>query len=406
MNLTKKISKNNYYAFLWHALFLALAKNFMDVDTIIPAMMIDAGGTSVHIGLLTAIMIGGSHLSQLFFAPFINNRPMKKGYLLLGINARILTLACLALLFFLSSWITGSLLIILIFLFIFVFSTSGGFANIGYTDILGKSILSESRKSFLSVSQIIVSIGLFSSAYFASRALTLKPYPDNYSFLFVIATVMLTIASAGFCRLKEVKISKQEIYKYKNFISTILHEIRTSKELKYYLLVVNTQGVSLALMPFLILYAKDALNATGSDIGSYLIFKVIGGVFVGALLFYHSKQVRYQHLLYLTSILAFIIPLFMLILPGHFLLNLSFLAGGIVFTLHTIAASGVLLEVSTNENRALYTGIVGAGSVLPIIFPLVSSWIINQFGFSMFFIVFMFIISSSFYFIFKLDCKA
>ena len=406
MNLTKKISRNNYYAFLWHALFLALAKNFMDVDTIIPAMMIDAGGTSVHIGLLTAIMIGGSHLSQLFFAPFINNRPMKKGYLLLGINARIITLACLAFLFFLSSRITGGFLMILIFLFISVFSTSGGFANISYTDILGKSILPESRKSFLSVSQIIVSIGLFASAYFASRVLTLKPYPDNYAFLFVIATVMLTIASAGFWRLKEVKISKQEIYQYKNFIRIILREIRTSKKLKYYLLVVNTQGVSLALMPFLILYAKEVSNATGSDIGSYLIFKVIGGVLVGALLFYHSRKVRYQHLLYLTSILAFMIPLFMLIVPGHFLLNLSFLAGGIVFTLHTIAASGVLLEVSTDENRPLYTGIVGAGSVLPIIFPLVSSWIIHQFGFSLFFIAFMFIISFSFYFIFKLDCTA
>jgi len=66
MPLTKKTSKHNYYALLWHALFLSLAKNFMDVDTIIPAMVIDAGGTSVHIGLLTAIMLGGSHLSQLF----------------------------------------------------------------------------------------------------------------------------------------------------------------------------------------------------------------------------------------------------------------------------------------------------------------------------------------------------
>ena len=406
MNLTKKISRRNYYALLWHALFLALAKNFMDVDTIVPAMMIDAGGTAVHIGLLTAIMLGGSHLSQLFFAPFINNRPMKKGCLLLGINTRIFALACLVFLFFLSSRITGSFLIIMIFLFISVFSISGGFANIGYTDILGKSVLPDSRKSFLSVKQVIVSTGLFASAYFASRALTLKPYPDNYAFLFVVATVMLTVASAGFWRLKEVKISKQEICKYKDFIRIILHEIRTSKRLKYYLLVVNTQGVSLALMPFLILYAKDVLNATGSDIGNYLIFKVIGGILVGVLLFYHSKKVRYQHLLYLTSILAFIIPLFILILPGHFFLNLSFLAGGIVFTLHTITASGVLLEVSTNENRALYTGIVGAGSALPVIFPLASSWIINQFGFSMFFILFMFIISFSFYFVFKLDCQA
>jgi len=159
-------------------------------------------------------------------------------------------------------------------------------------------------------------------------------------------------------------------------------------------------------MPFLILYAKDVLNATGGDIGNYLIFKVIGGVLVGALLFYHSKELKYQRLLYITSVLAFVIALFVLMFPGHIILNLSFLVGGIVFTLHNITVSGVLLEVSTNENRVLYTGIAGAGSIVPVVFPLIGSWVINHFGFSAFFILFMLIISFSFYFIFKLDCQA
>ena len=38
------IYRHNYYAFLWHASFLSLAQNFMDVDTVIPAMLIEAGG--------------------------------------------------------------------------------------------------------------------------------------------------------------------------------------------------------------------------------------------------------------------------------------------------------------------------------------------------------------------------
>ena len=46
MELTKRILKNNYYSFLWYAIFLALAQNFMDIDTIIPAMLVDAGGSS------------------------------------------------------------------------------------------------------------------------------------------------------------------------------------------------------------------------------------------------------------------------------------------------------------------------------------------------------------------------
>ncbi|MDD3131723.1 MAG: hypothetical protein PHN94_07870, partial [Bacteroidales bacterium] len=60
MTLPKKISTHNFWSFLWHAGFLALAKNFMDVDTIIPAMLVEAGGGALHIGIMTAIMLGGS----------------------------------------------------------------------------------------------------------------------------------------------------------------------------------------------------------------------------------------------------------------------------------------------------------------------------------------------------------
>ena len=41
MELTSKVSKYNYLAFLWHSIFLTLAKNFMDVDSVIPVMLVE-----------------------------------------------------------------------------------------------------------------------------------------------------------------------------------------------------------------------------------------------------------------------------------------------------------------------------------------------------------------------------
>jgi len=49
MILTRKISNHNFYAFLWHAGFLAFAKKFMDVDTVLPAMIIESGREIIHI---------------------------------------------------------------------------------------------------------------------------------------------------------------------------------------------------------------------------------------------------------------------------------------------------------------------------------------------------------------------
>ena len=58
--LTEKISKVDFFVFAWHGIFLSLASNFMDVHTIIPSMLIKAGGNSIMLGFLTAIIVGGA----------------------------------------------------------------------------------------------------------------------------------------------------------------------------------------------------------------------------------------------------------------------------------------------------------------------------------------------------------
>jgi MFS family permease len=405
MELNKQISKHNYYAFLWHAVFLALAKNFMDVDTIIPAMMVDAGGGSIQVGILTAIMLGGARFGQLFFAPFLNNQTSKKEYLLSGINARILALGGMALLFYFSSHITGGFIVCSIFILISLFSFSGAFANINYVDILGKSVLEKKRKAFFSIKQVISSLAVLLSALLAKRVLTHAEYPVNYAAMFFIAAAVLGIASIGFWKIKEIHASNLKIDGLINFIQRIQRDIRTNEKLKNYIILKNVQGICIVLMPFLILYAKKMFGAVSHDIGNFLLLKVIGGVLTGSLLYYYSKKIKYRNMLNMTSILAILIPLCILVFPGPLLFPYIFLAGGIVFAIHDISMSGILLEVTTNENRALYTGLSGAGSILPVIFPFLGGWVITEFGFTLFFILFILIIFLSFYFIHKMDCK-
>ena len=405
MKLNKQISKHNYYSFLWHAVFLALAINFMDVDTIIPAMMVDAGGSSLQLGILTAIMLGGGKFAQLFFAPFLNNQPSKKGYLLGGINARIFALGGMALLFYFSSRINDSFIIWSVFILISLFSLSGAFANINYVDILGKSVLQEKRKAFFSIKQVISSIVVFMSAFLARSVLSEYGYPINYATLFFIAAGLLGIASFGFWKIKEVPASNSKIDGVVKFIHIVIQEIRTNKELRNYLFLINTQGISIVLMPFLILYAKKIFAAGSQDIGNFLILKVIGGVLIGSLIFYYSRRIKYRHMLYITSIIAILIPLSILMMPGSMLFPYIFLFGGVVFTIHRISMSGILLEITTNENRALYTGLSGAGAIFPVIFPFIGGWIITEFGFNLFFVLFIAVIFLSFYFIHKINCK-
>ena len=73
--------------------------------------------------------------------------------------------------------------------------------------------------------------------------------------------------------------------------------------------------------------------------------------------------------------------------------------------MYSISMNGVLLEISGTENRTLYTGIAGTGNIIPALFPLLGGWIIERAGFQLFFILFMFIILLSLFFIYKLNCR-
>ena len=344
-------------------------------------------------------------MTQLIYAPFISNYHFKKKFLLLGINSRIFALLGLGLILFFASLIDESNIIWLIFILITVFSFGGAFANVSYTDILGKSIMQGSRKSFFSTRQVITGIILFFSALLAKKVLASSEYPTNYGYMFFIAFGALLIASLGFWNIKEVTPSRMAVKNPKHFFQLIKTELKQNQKLKYFLGFINTMGISIALLPFVMLYAKEFYHTESNDTGLFLLYKIIGSVSAGFVLFFLAGRYKYRYLLYGSAVLAFSLPLLILFSSDIRSFIIIFLIGGVIFTAYSISMNGVLLEVSGTENRTLYTGIAGAGNILPALFPLLGGWIIKQFGFQPFFILFMLIILSSLFFIYKINCK-
>ena len=405
MTVPRTISTHNFYAFLWHAGFLALAQNFMDVDTVIPAMLVESGGKAIHVGIMTAIMLGGSSFTQLFFAPYISNKTFKKRFLLMGINSRILSLFALGFILFYLHGTQTKWVLWLIFLFITLFSLGGAFSNISYTDILGKSVNEEKRKVFFSTKQIIAGIVVLLSAFLAKKILTASAYPVNFAFMFFAGASLLLIASGGFWKIKENTPSTLKIKGFREFIKTLRSELTQNNKLVYFLGFINTQGIMLSFLPFVMLYAKETLNTQSNATGNFLLFKIIGVVTVSMLVFLVAKRIKYNPLLYLNVILSVTIIITTLFIHDEHTLKYIFILGGVIYSLYSITMNGLLLEVSGNENRALYTGFAGAGNILPALFPLAGGWIIDYWGFTVFFILFLLIVSSSVFFIRKIDCK-
>jgi MFS family permease len=293
----------------------------------------------------------------------------------------------------------------LVFFFITTFSLAGAFTNISYVDILGKSVNPKKRKTFFSTVQIVGGIVVLVSAFFAKKVLVWKEFPMNYAFMFFIGASFLLIATAGFWNIKEVVPSKLKISGIKAFFKVLKTELKQNKKLVYFLGYINTQGVAISFLPFIILYAKETFNTQSSDTGIFLIYKISGVVFVSILVLLGAKKIKYNLLLYSNVLLSLSLVALALFINDGSLIKYIFVLGGVVFSLFSMSMNGLLLEVSGTENRALYTGFSGAGNILPAIFPLIGGAIISQFSYQTFFVMFMVIIAMAAFFIFKIDCK-
>jgi len=387
-------------------MFLALASNFMDVDTIIPSMIVKAGGNSVHLGFLSAIMLGGSGVFQLLFAPILSKNALKLRYLILGINLRIAALVLMSAMFFFSSSLSGDTIILLIFILISIFSFSGSYSNVSYIDILGKSIKEDSRKQFFSIKEITASVGVFLSAIFVRYLIKQYEYPNNYSLLFLIAGILLLIASLGFWNIKEIRSVNPVKKSLIDFFKLIPKEIKSNQNLKYYLLILNTLGLGIGFLPFLILLAKENLDLSYKLIGNFLIFRISGMLFISTVFYRFSKKINYKTLLTVAIVIGSIIPVLALGLrENEFYFQFIFILSGIFVSLFKISNNGILLEISTSENRTIYAGIAGAGKIFSTVFPLIIGLLIFFIGFKIVFIIVTVIILLSYLFVRKLNCK-
>jgi len=403
--LSKYISNRNFNAFVWHASFLAIAKNFMDVDTIIPSMLLKSGGTNFQLGLLTAIMVGGARFSQILFIAPISGAQRKKPLLLGAINLRILTLFGMALLFAFSDSLSGNAIIPLIFFIITIFSFSGAFANIPFTDILGKSVLPARRKQFFSLRTVISSAGIFASAFLVREILKSNEYPGNYAKVFAYAGLFLGIASLGFWRVKE--FIPEGFKSVRIGIKKIIPTIKSNQRLKWYLLSINTLGIGYGMLPFILLYANHNHMLDGTNgVGNLLLAKTLGLIVAGTWLYFRNNKAKYHQMMIGMIGLGISFALLVLFFPTAGIAYLiSFFIGGIFLSLYQIVINGVLLEISDIKNRSLFTGISGAGSILPVIFPLFGGLLISLIGFYGFFAIFIVLTGLSFFFIRKLNCQ-
>ena len=372
-------------AFYWHAFFLAVTTSFTEVNTVMPALILEAGGTEVAVGVLTAIMLGLPLITQLVFAGFLHTRERKKPFLLLAINLRVLALGAAAV--GIALYGTGTMIIPIVFAAMTVFALSGAFAGVSYTDLVGNLVRTANRRAFFVRRQVITTLGLLASAIATRFLLGAAAFPDGYVLLFAMAAAFLFVATGGFWALREPPLPEDAVRPTGGVMAAIRQApsmFRTDPNLRSLIVVANLVALGFTSIPLVTALAHRSYELDSATVGTFVLIQ-IGGMLAATVVW--NRLVRrggFRLVLQVELVLiAALFPLALLVaaVAPLWTYALLYLVTGAVITAQKIAIEGALVQISPDGKRTLYAGVFGAANLGAAFMPLLTGVLVGVLGF-------------------------
>ncbi|MCY1151337.1 MAG: MFS transporter [Sphaerochaetaceae bacterium] len=383
------MKNKNYIGFLWHAIFLSLTTTFTEVNTVIPALILSLGGSSFHVGVVSAIFIGLPVVTKLFFSSFLSSKNKKKPYLLLGINLRVLALISIAVTLIYYKSFSFIVILLLLYFELLVFSVGGAFASLPYVYLLG-SLSKDLRINFFTRRQMISSVGMLLSVIIARYILSTWQYPTQYVILFSISATSLFIASMGFWQVKESSANVSERVYLKDILKNLPSLLKHDKNFALFLIYSNIMGAALALTPFYIGYAKNNFTLDGKLLSSLLLIQ-ISGMFVASFLYPKIINKKgFKGVLKFRIYIHFFLPLIAVYIAnkGSLIAYLFvFFFIGVIISARAVSEDAALIELSNESNRVIYSALSGTLNIAIIVVPLILGSLISVFSYEIIFII-------------------
>ncbi len=362
----------------------------------------------MHVGMLTAIYIGLPMITQLLFAGFLAGRSRKKPFLLVGIYLRVLALTGMGYTLSISSASDSGRVLFMIFLWIGIFAVSGAFAGISYTDLMGKIFIGDQRKNLLIFKQFISATGMLASAIVVRHLIITFPYPENYTVVFLTASLLLFIAAFGFLMIKEDSVDADQLSGMIAIIKSIPRMLKSDRNLLNYILLINMASLGITIIPFYVVLSKSIYGLGRNQIGNFLLLQFLGMILSSLIWNWVAKRFKFKGIFFGYIIIGSLLPIVVIFFSRYGLETYQwiFFIAGFSISAYSISLQGILLEISNNDNRAIYAGISGTLSLTTAIFPLIAGILIESYGFTLIFTIISPLVMTSLFFLKPIKCSS
>jgi len=120
-----------------------------------------------------------------------------------------------------------------------------------------------------------------------------------------------------------------------------------------------------------------------------------------------ANRFKYKGVSFGCIVIGGLLPITALIVSrfGMGVYQWIFFLAGFSISAAKISYQGILLEITNNDNRAIFTGIVGTLSLTTAIFPLMAGVLIKHFGFNVVFIMISPMVITAIFFLWRIRCS-
>jgi MFS family permease len=120
-----------------------------------------------------------------------------------------------------------------------------------------------------------------------------------------------------------------------------------------------------------------------------------------------AKRFKFKGISFGFIIIASLLPMVTLLLSRYEIAVYQwiFFVAGFSISAYAISVQGILLEITNNDNRAIYAGISGTLCLTTAIFPLIAGTLIEVFGFTVIFTIIAPLVMTSLVFLKPIKCN-
>jgi len=390
----QKFFKHNFFAFVWHGVFLYVANAFTQITTVQASLIYILTGSSLLSGLLFSANRIGSIMPQLFFVGWVERSHKKKPFLLAAVLIRGGAMLAMAAILYFFSDVKSGLSIALIFLIMLIFFFAGGMGDISYFAVFSKTVDPGKRGKNSGYRFFIGGILGLGAGYLTKQILSgTIDFPGNYALLYLLSGIALYIAYAGFSSLKEFPDSGKRTQSswYRHF-----KIIKQNPNFLKFIFVEILLSSTIVILPLYIIYAKQELQLSLSLIGIFVSAQIVGEIIAGPMWGKIGDRINFRLVLFLIGVLSAAIPLLALFLPllDTRLFVVIFLLIGMTYKGLSIGISNYLLEIAPKESVPSYVAVKNIMQLPTIIYPVLGGVLVNFISYSTLFIAVSIIITA------------